>query len=68
MLISYAEGNRDIFGKELAQLYAERGWAKKRLGDVNGANADFISSGIPFPDLPKFEPSYTAQEFLAEKF
>lgn len=68
MLISYAEGNMDLFGKQLPQLYVERGWAKKRAGDVNGANSDFITSGIPFPDLPKFEPSYNNQEFVAEKF
>lgn len=67
MLIAYAEGNKDEFGKELPQLYAERGWAKKRLGDVTGANSDFVSSQIPFPDIPKFEPSYTAQEFVVEK-
>ncbi len=67
MLIAYAEANKDEFGKELSQLYAERGWAKKRLGDVTGANSDFVSSRIPFPDIPKFEPSYTAQEFVVEK-
>lgn len=68
ILISYAEGNKDIFAKELKSIYAERGWAKKRAGDEYGANADFIASGIDFSELPQYEPSYTNQEFVAEKF
>lgn len=66
-LIAYAQSNTE-FSNELSQLYAERGWAKKRAGDVNGANADFVSSQIPFGDLPQYEPTYSAQEFVVEKW
>ena len=66
-LIAYVQGN-DEFSEEASHLYAERGWAKKRAGDVNSANADFVASQIPFGDLPQFEPSYAAQEFVVEKW
>lgn len=67
LLISYAQGNQKMFSKELKSLYAERGWTKKRMGDDNGANADFISSGIPYDKLGQYEPSYSKQEFVVEK-
>lgn len=67
MLISYAQGNQEMFVKELKSLYAERGWTKKRMGDDYGANADFISAGIPYNNLKEYEPSYSKQEFVVEK-
>lgn len=67
LLISYAQGNQEVFSKELKSLYAERGWTKKRMGDDYGANADFISSGIPYDNLKEYEPSYSKQEFVVEK-
>jgi len=65
--ISYAE-NAKGYTKELQSLYAERGFVKRQLGDEEGANADFIASGIKPSDIMKFEPYFTTQEFLVEKF
>lgn len=68
LLISYAEANRDKYAKELKSLYAERGFAKRRLGDELGANSDFVSSGIDTFELDKYEPSFSEQEFVVDKF
>ena len=56
-----------MFSKELQSLYAERGWAKKRLGDDIGANADFSASKIPPQKLHEYEPAYQNQQFVNEK-
>lgn len=64
MLISYAEGNRKEYSKTIRSLYAERAFAKKRLGDNDGANLDVINSKIDVMEIDKYEPSYYEQEFL----
>ncbi len=66
-LIDYAQENEKIFSKELQSLYAERGWAKKRLGDNAGASIDFNASKIPPEKLPEYEPQYQNQQFVNEK-
>lgn len=68
LLISYAEANRKEYSKELKSLYAERGFAKRKLGDELGANSDFVASGIDPFELDKFEPSFNEQEFVVDKF
>lgn len=68
LLISYAEANRDKYAKELRSLYAERGFAKRKLGDELGANSDFVTSGIDTFELDKYEPSFSEQEFVVDKF
>ena len=68
MLIIYASDNQKDFSKELQSLYAERGWAKKQLGDDKGAEIDFKSSDIPTEKLKEYEPSYVNQAFVREKF
>lgn len=67
-LILYADENQQTFAKELQSLYAERGWAKARLGDNDGANLDFKTSDIPAEKLGEYEPSYVKQAFVREKF
>lgn len=67
ILIDYAHENENEFSKELQSLYAERGWAKKRLGDDIGANADFGASNIPLEKLPDYEPAYQNQQFVNGK-
>ncbi len=66
ILISYAQGQEAFVG-ELKSLFAERGWAKKRMGDDYGASADFISSGLSYDELGQYEPSYQKQEFVVDK-
>lgn len=68
LLIAYAQNNPKQFSKQLPSLFAERGFTKKHLGDDFGADADFVSSGIKFGELSNYEPSYTEQEFVVEKF
>ena len=67
VLISYAQAHENLFSKELHSLYAERGWAKKRLGDNVGASADFSASQIPSDKLREYEPAYQNQQFVNEK-
>ncbi len=66
LLISYAQANSKTFANELKTLYAERGFAKRRIGDTIGAQADFANSGINITDLAKYEPSYQNQEFIVD--
>ena len=68
ILIAYAQSNKDKYSKELSQLYIERAFAKKRLGDIQGAEMDFISSKINPLEAPKYEPAYANQGFVVEKF
>lgn len=68
ILISYAEANQKLFSKELKSLYAERGFAKRRIGDNLGADSDFISSTIDLMELDRYEPSFSEQQFVVEKF
>jgi hypothetical protein len=68
VLIPYAQINSSKFSNELKSLYAERGFAKKQLGDTDGANVDFELSTIKYEDLKSFEPSYTPQKFVVENF
>lgn len=67
-LIRYASENQELFAKELQSLYAERGWAKKHLGDDAGAELDFKTSDIPQEKLKEYEPAYVNQAFVREKF
>lgn len=64
ILISYAEGNKKQYSKEIPVLYAERGFTRKQLGDGLGADADFVSSGIDIYELDKYEPRYAQQAFV----
>ena len=67
-LITYANENQATFAKELQSLYAERGWAKSRLGDNDGAKIDFKASDIPRSSLKDYEPTFIKQGFVREKF
>lgn len=67
-LISFAEENQKLFSENIPALYAERGWAKKRLGDNVGASIDFKTSQIPPEQLKSYEPAYANQEFVRDKF
>lgn len=64
IIISYAEGNKKQYSKEIPALYAERGFARKKLGDTLGADADFVSSGIDMYELDKYEPRFAEQSFV----
>jgi len=68
VLITYAQSNQKTFYEQIPSLYAERGWTKTRLGDNTGANIDFKTSQIDSNELQKYEPSYTNQGFVMEKF
>lgn len=68
ILVSYAQGNEKQYGKQLPSLLAERGFTKRRMGDTAGAAMDFAMSQISPAELPKYEPSYTDQEFVVDKF
>lgn len=67
-LIQFVGDNRNLFAKELKSAYAERGWARKNLGDEIGAAQDFAVSGIPMDEIPNYEPSYEPQKFMVDKF
>ena len=67
-LIKYATENQELFSKELQSLYAERGWAKKHLGDDAAAEIDFKTSDIPADKLKEYEPGYANQTFVREDF
>ncbi len=67
-LISFATKHQKLFSKELQSLYAERGWAKKHLGDDKGAEIDFKTSDIPVEELKSYEPGYNTQTFVRENF
>lgn len=64
IIIPYAEQNRKELEKELKSLYAERAYSKEKIGDVLGADADFMKSEINTLELDKYQPSYNPQEFL----
>lgn len=64
VLISFVGNYKDIFNKDVNRLYAERGWAKKRMNDNAGANEDFKTSGFSEGELKYYEPAYTPQEFV----
>ena len=65
-LISYAEGNSEMFSDNVKSLYAERGWTKKRMGDEYGANVDFVKSGIEYSKLNDYEPKFASQQFVSD--
>lgn len=67
-LIRYAQDNQELYSKDIQSLYAERGWAKKHLGEEQSAEADFKASGIEQDKLKEYEPSYTNQAFVRENF
>lgn len=68
VLIAYAAAHPEKFTKELQSLYAERGFAKRKMHDQLGADADFVKSKIDPFELDKYEPRFSHQEFVAEKF
>lgn len=68
ILITYASANIKQYKKELQALYAERGFAKKKLGDFIGGDSDFVNSHIDPFELDKYEPSFHEQEFMTDKF
>lgn len=68
ILISYAQSNSEKYAKQLKSLYAERGFTKQRMGDNAGASLDFAMSQIPTAEISSYEPSYTNQEFVVDKF
>ena len=68
ILISFAEAHPDTYSKELSRLYAERGFARRQMSDIQGADSDFLSSKIKPWELSNYEPSYTSQVFVVEKF
>jgi len=68
ILISFAQAAPDKYQKDLSRLYAERGFAKKQLGDIQGAQIDFLNSQINPAELRKYEPAFAMQNFVVEKF
>ena len=68
ILIPYAIERKDKYKKELKSLYAERGFAKRRSGDSTGANSDFLSSEIDMYEIDSYEPKFSAQGFMVDKF
>ncbi len=66
-LIQFAQNKKD-YSDALKSLYAERGFARHRIGDTYGANRDFIDSKIPLDEINSYEPSFLPQEFIVEKF
>jgi tetratricopeptide (TPR) repeat protein len=68
ILIPYAIARKDKYKKELKSLYAERGFAKRRSGDSTGANSDFLSSEIDMYEIDSYEPKFSAQGFMVDKF
>lgn len=67
-LIQFVGDNKEMFTKELKSAYAERGWARKNLGDEVGAAQDFAASGIAMEEIANYEPSYEPQKFMVDKF
>lgn len=67
-LITFVGDNKALFAKELKSAYAERGWAKKNLGDEIGAAQDFAISGISIDEIGKYEPSFEPQKFMTANF
>lgn len=68
ILIAFAEAHPDKYSKDLSRLYVERGFAKRQMGDVQGADVDFMTSNIKPSEIPDYEPTYTNQTFVVEKF
>lgn len=68
VLIPYALEHKDMFSQELKSLYAERGFAKRQLGDNISANADFLSSKINMYEIDSYEPKVSGQGFMVDKF
>ncbi len=66
--ISIASTNEKEFANDIGILYAERGFAKRQLNDIEGADSDFLKSKIKPWDMAQYEPYYSTQEFLVEKF
>ena len=56
------------YAKDLTRLYVERGFAKRQMGDNQGAENDFLSSELKSSELNSYEPTYTNQVFVVEKF
>ncbi len=65
-LISFAASDKEKYGEQLRTLYAERGFAKLKVGDTKGADEDFLSSGITPWDVKNYEPTYSNQVFMAD--
>ncbi len=68
ILISFAQAHPDKYSKDLSRLYAERGFAKRQMGDIQGADVDFLNSNIKPWEISEYEPAYTNQTFVVEKF
>ena len=68
MLIAFAQHNPEKYAKDLTRLYVERGFAKRQMGDNQGAENDFLSSELKSSELNSYEPTYTNQVFVVEKF
>ncbi len=65
--IAFAQENSKEFSQDLKTLYAERAFVKRQLGDMLGAENDFVKSGIDiYYDMDKYEPSYRNQTFLKD--
>lgn len=67
-IIPYAIENEKSLKHELKRLYAERGFAKYKIGNTKGAQEDFIKSGISADEINSYQPSFLPQDFIIEKF
>ena len=68
ILIPQAQGLGDKYSKELHRLYAERGFTKRKLGDISGAQNDFSNSNFDIYEINAYEPTEARQGFIIEKF
>ena len=67
-LIPFAEKNKEKYSKEIGRLYAERGYAKRKLEDNIGADEDFVKSKIDIYDIENYEPNTPKQITLLKTF
>ena len=67
-IIEFAQNNEKRFKKDLKNLYAERAFARLKIGDRLGAQTDFDASGIPADEINSYEPSYRVLDFVKDKF
>ena len=68
VLISQAGGFGERYLQDYKRLCAERGFTKRKLGDLSGSEEDFINSGFDITEINAYEPTEARQGFIIEKF
>ena len=68
ILIPQAQGMGEKYSKELQRLYAERGFTRHRMGDITGAQEDFVNSKFDIYEINAYEPTEARQGFIVENF